>query len=228
MSFYSLAFTAFIGCQQCIFFLLKLSGSHVIKVSSDSCGNFPFRIVFNIFLNKVRIKLFKNETPCWSLWSFWDRAFLTNMAPFLAAAGLKNITWFQSVAPARWRRALGLVGRCVRRCLSLVNQKVKMGWHHQLLQWICRLLYWLYDIFHAYWITYNQHNIVCFSIGTTQNIGLKTNTNICFFHHPKNMAMDSEGIYTCIYIMSSLLIAYNNKSYVTTSIQLGDDFWDVH
>ena len=53
MSFYSLVFEAFIGCQQCIFFLLKLSGSHVIKVSSDFCGNFPFRILFNIFLNKI-------------------------------------------------------------------------------------------------------------------------------------------------------------------------------
>lgn len=79
-----------------------------------------------------------------------------------------------------------------------------------------------YSIIPAY---YNM-----FPIGTTQNIGLKTNANICFFHHPKNMAMDSQGIYTCIYIMSSLLIAYNynNKSYVTTSIQLGDDFWDFH
>ena len=53
MSFYSLVFEAFIGCQQCIFFLLKLSGSHVIKVSSDSGGNLPFRIVFNIFLTKI-------------------------------------------------------------------------------------------------------------------------------------------------------------------------------
>ena len=56
-----------------------------------------------------------------------------------------------------------------------------------------------------------------------------------FFTTPQKMAMDSEGVYIYItyiyiyvYIMSSLLIVYNNKSYVTASVPFCDDFLRFH